>query len=79
MKWDDADDHYTLSTGRKFYANNGILGLGPELDDLLSEGYDGTVWEDDERRDPDYKTFTKAERREIAAAMIDRWKRWAKR
>ena len=59
----DGDD-LILSTGRKFPANNGIVGINDELQTF--EGYDGSF---------DY-TITLAERLEIAEYMIDLWERW---
>lgn len=34
-------DGFILSTGKKFYANQSIIGIDPELN--LSEGYDGGI------------------------------------
>ena len=65
-------DRYTLSTGKTFYANNGILGLGP-ADSLLSEGYDGMI----EGGAREY--FTREEKLEIMEEMISRWQAWAHR
>lgn len=56
---------FELSTGKKFYANRGILGLSEDGD--ITEGYDGGF---DERK------FNKAERKEIAEYMINLWKKW---
>ena len=72
-------DTIELSTGKKFRANGGILGL--TLTDLrewrvLFDGYDGTVL-DPESTDPLAPIFTPAERREIADRMIARWNCWA--
>lgn len=67
MKWDEKNQEYIFNSGRKVYANHGIIGLG--LDDDVSEGYDGSFG-------PSY-LFTAAERREIAAYMIERWRRWS--
>jgi hypothetical protein len=73
-------DHYTLSTGRRFYANGGILGLSPESG-VLCEGYDGNIETlgtfldvaetDDDRRD--LSAWTADERAEVADEMIRRW------
>ncbi len=69
MKWHRADDEYELSTGKRIYANRGILGLGVSADGL-SEGYDGSVGTKAD--------FTDAERREMADEMIARWEAWAR-
>lgn len=64
-------DTYVLSTGREFYANNGIIGLGPADDDEPSEGYDGGI------STVDYEDgWTAAECVELADAMIARWQAW---
>jgi hypothetical protein len=62
-------DFYTLSSGRRFYANNGILGLAPG-DRHLNYGADGGA---------DFYDYplTPAERREIAEFMIEIWQQWA--
>ena len=71
MKWIEADSEYKLRSGKRVYANNGILGLGHSaIPDEVSEGYDGEVGTRDD--------FTDAERREMAAYMIARWRAWAR-
>lgn len=68
MKYDS--DHYELSSGRRFYANRGILGIGDDAEPLqVSEGYDGGVGGPDD--------FSESERREIADFMIARWQAFA--
>lgn len=54
-----------LSTGKEFFAYGHILGIGP--DGEIYTGYDETL----------FKNFTPAERAEVAAVMIERWRRWA--
>lgn len=79
------NNEYTLSTGKKFYANNGILGLNPDGTEFY-EGYDGDVetpWTEpldcDDDDDPRIgNIFTPEERKEIADEMIKRWEQWAK-
>ena len=61
---------YVLESGKRFYAHGGILGLGPGSDDLLSEGYDGGV---------DEEQLSLEDRREIAAFMMQRWLAWGNR
>ncbi len=83
-EWRDAKGRYRLSTGREFSAHLGILGLGPG-DDLYA-GYDdgvGYIYSPGETDDTpapedewDEAEFTPEERREIAAMMIERWRRW---
>ena len=70
------DDEYIFqTTGRRLYANNGILGLGPEKEggqvDEVSEGYDGGF----EPWDP---PLSPTERTELGYYMIARWKKWMK-
>lgn len=66
------DDVYTLSTGKNFYANCGIIGISKnEKGIFVHEGYDGSInypWEEN---------FTKEERREIANFVINLWNEWA--
>lgn len=75
------DDHgnFTLSTGRTFCANRGLISVG-EGDFKpweLYAGYDnslGTGEWDDVRDEP--ADFTDDEKREIADFMIERWTRF---
>ena len=64
-------DTVIFSTGTKRYANNGIIGLGPDYN--VSEGYDGGFWApcESEYRESE---LTPAERIELADYMIERWK-----
>ena len=64
----DAGDHITLPSGRKFYANNLIVGIDDQ--GRISEGYDGGVSDDE---------FTAAERIELADLMIERWTEYKRR
>ena len=46
MKFDDRDDEFIFSTGKKMYAHAGVLGLSEEGRDsvyerLINYGYDG--------------------------------------
>lgn len=74
----DADlDQYVLSTGRRFYAHHGFLGVSAVEggDGLLSiaQGFDGGV-----RIMGELRQFTPEERQEIAAHVISLWYRWAR-
>jgi hypothetical protein len=81
MIFNARENMYTLSSGRIFYANRGILGLGLEARGELSSGYDDAVIvdgrfaevadTDDEARD--LAAWTPAERAEVADEMIRRW------
>lgn len=62
------DTHYELSTGRKLYAYDGVIGLSPGKQELF-EGWDGWLGETGGR-------LTDAEKREIAEFMIAEWRRW---
>jgi hypothetical protein len=71
-KPDDSDrDRIAFSTGKKVYANLGIVGIAPNLD--VSEGYDGSIsgpddgWECPERR------LTPDEAVALGEMMIARW------
>ena len=61
------DDKVIFSTGKEKYANNGIIGLSPELD--ITEGYDGGFEEDED-------DLTKEEQIELAEYMIEAWARF---
>ncbi len=81
---EEIKDGYRLSTGREFYANNGIVGIAhrtPTADEqaigihsymVVYEGFDGEV--DIEPREWDsYAGWTSAERAELADFMIALW------
>lgn len=74
LHYKSSGPHYELSSGRRFYANSGLLSVGPG-DDGLSEGYDGHVDEHDDDYNP--LPFTPGERREIAEYVIALWRGWA--
>jgi hypothetical protein len=78
MEWDRARGELVLSSGRRFSAYCGILGVGPESDAGLTAGYYNAVSLWDETID-DERPFSAEERREIADAMIARWNAWAAR
>jgi hypothetical protein len=66
-------DEYRLTSGRTFYANNGIIGIGPDCGRHgLSEGYDGGIVIDCDW-DEDFVPWTLDERAELADEMIRRW------
>lgn len=69
----DGDDTYTFSSGRKLYANRGILGIDPEGNTF--DGYDSS-WDERDFRPRENGPMTKEERHEIADEMIARWQRW---
>ena len=70
---DDKDDTYVLPTGRRFYANCGIIGLSDD-DDAVTEGYDGGI-DVHSYADPE-EAWTVKERRELGQFMIARWTAW---
>jgi hypothetical protein len=75
MKFDR--DIFHLSSGRWFYAYDGILGVERDPDDgrlRATYGHDGHVKLDDPDAD---KPLTPEERQEIAEFMTDLWRRWA--
>ena len=71
------ENGYTLSTGRKIDAHDGILGICPE-DSGLFNGYDDRNYfgldDDDE-----YGQLTPEERSEIASFMSALWLEWAQK
>jgi hypothetical protein len=62
------EDELVFSTGRRFYANKGIVGLSPNLE--ISEGYDGGI--EDKWCEPP-RVLTRAEKVELADYMIALW------
>jgi hypothetical protein len=75
---------YTLSTGRTFYANRGIVGMSPEFAQgtngyagVFAEGYDGEEWTRKAYSSDNASEWTPAERQEIAAYMVRLWAAWA--
>ena len=69
------EHRYELSSGRRFYAFGGVIGL--QLSRPSSgafTGYDGSVGEGDERPD---LPWTPEERAELALQMIAAWEEWA--
>ena len=52
-----------FSTGKVIYANNGIVGISPDME--IFEGYDGSISDDYE--------LSRMEKIELADLMIDRW------
>lgn len=57
----DGDD-LIFSTGKKVYANNGIIGISPSGE--ISEGYDGDI---------DTENLTPEEKLELANYMLVKW------
>lgn len=69
------NDGLTLSNGRHFYANCGIIGIDAECESI-SEGYDGSIAHiSDIHKEPGEfdKPATREEMIEIADIMIKRW------
>ena len=64
-------DHYELSTGRRFSANRGIIGLNADND--LTEGYDSGIYIGGNPWDEPDETWSAAEKAELADYMIARW------
>lgn len=71
MKFNDRNDFYTLSTGREFYANHGVIGMGAFKRSefgifalCLSEGADGGI---------DTEDFSTREQLEVANYIIKQW------
>ena len=82
MTWDEDEDHYVLSSGRRFYAYSGVLGVYASFNGELQlvYGHDGevrlaAVYDSRSVRTGD--AFVPEERREIADEMIARWMKWA--
>jgi hypothetical protein len=71
MTYEKKENTATLSTGRRFYCNRGIVGINPEGREI-SEGYDGGI-ELERDWDEQFQPWTPAERAELADEMIRRW------
>lgn len=79
MPWVDKDT-YQFKSGKKIYANRGIIGIDEDL--KLSEGYDGgfATWPIPEWWEPNEKAecLQAEDLKEIADLMIERWKKFKK-
>lgn len=68
---------FELSTGRRFGANCGIVGIVQRKGGnwRITEGYDGDIYgcAPDEWTDDDADRWTPAERAELADYMIEQW------
>lgn len=62
------DNYLVFSTGKKYYANGGIIGIDKDLD--LTEGCDNGMNDDE---------LTNKEKVELANFMIDLWKKYKNR
>lgn len=68
----DDQDKLTLSTGKQFYANRGIIGIDKDLD--VSEGYDGGIEILRDDQEPFYSDgLEPKEVVELCDFMIKRW------
>lgn len=76
MKFYEKEQEFVLSTGKKIYANAGILGLSAETkESSLFQGYD-SIYDTSNEEECSFN-LTQEERKEIAEYMIDLWKEWA--
>ena len=83
MTYDERTGQYLLSTGRRFRARGGVVGLDGQYTTgrYVCEGYDGYVpldgWdlepEDTPEQAHEATPWTAAEREELADEMIRRW------
>lgn len=71
------DDNVIFSTGKVRYANNGIVGLAPDLE--VFGGYDHGFFCPPSEWDDDPVTLTPAEQIELAEHMIAQWQRFRDR
>jgi len=73
-----AGDSVVFSTGRKVYANNGIVGLCPSDMEHVYEGYDGCIeWPDMDGGPGDHDApLTRTEKLELASMMVEAWERY---
>lgn len=80
ISYNEQRDEYTLSSGRTFYANCGIIGLSPEFAAdgvMFAEGYDGHDYTRKRYFDDPTNEWTQAERLELAEHMAALWMQWA--
>lgn len=70
----ESDDVYILDSGKMFYANNGIIGLGHDFG-WIHNGYDDS---DSIRTEPDdaWSRLEPHEAVEIAEHMIAKWSKF---
>lgn len=66
MTYDEDKDTFTLSSGRTFFANTGIVGLRVRSV-VVFGGYDNVVYAEE---------WTRADREELADTMIKLWQDW---
>jgi hypothetical protein len=66
-------DEIEFSSGRKMYANNGIVGISPNLE--VFEGYDGDVYVMDNKGKYSHE-LTDKEAIELANYMLVLWSRF---
>ena len=75
MKYEPKRRRYTLSTGREFNANLGLISV--DDNGTLYEGYDASLdvngHSDPQPDDPASQPWTREERIELADFMIERW------
>jgi len=74
MERENDGDGYVLSTGRRFYANRGLIGINPEME--VSEGYDGHIHYGPIFYPQEAPGWSKEERAELADFMIALWSRF---
>ena len=65
MKYDD--DYLVFNDGTRCYANNGVIGISPEL--WITQGFDGEFWMQG--------ILTPEQIKELAEYMIAQWQRVA--
>lgn len=66
-----AGHNITLTSGRKVYANHGLVSVSEDLTEV-GEGYDGFIYMDDMEEPP----WTPEEKMGLADMMIGRWQRF---
>jgi hypothetical protein len=69
-------DRVIFSSGREKYANNGIIGLSPDME--VTEGYDGGFHQPHEDWMDDNSSLTREEQIELADYMIEAWSKFRK-
>ncbi len=69
IEWDDNEDEFIFSSGRRAYAYAGIVGIGPA--NCPTYGCDGSFnWDPS---DPEPNDLHADDMRELADMMIERW------
>jgi hypothetical protein len=74
----DGNDHFVLTSGRRFYASSLTIGLGPDDRVGIRAFHGGLGMLDPDDPQHDLHTWSPEERAELAAYMIERWQAFSR-